>query len=73
MGTFLIVLGAIVAVLTGGCTLMFLADTGLNDPFAPLAWIFGGIPFVLGLGLLFVGLAVNKHKAKREAADSQNP
>ncbi|MEJ6708050.1 MAG: hypothetical protein QNK92_04430 [Amylibacter sp.] len=55
-----------------GVTLMFLADSGLNDPFAPLAWVFGGIPFILGVGLLFVGLAVNKYKAKRESTDPQN-
>jgi hypothetical protein len=72
MGTFLIVLGAIVAVLTGGCTLMFFAGSGFNDPFAPVALVFGGIPFLVGIGLLFIGLAVNKHKIKRENEAYEN-
>lgn len=73
MGTFLIVLGALVAVLCGGCTLLALADMGLNDPFTGLALLVGGVPFAIGVGVLFLGIAVNKHKAKRAAEDSKIP
>lgn len=73
MGNFLIVLGALVAVLCGGCTVLALSDMGLNDPFTGVALVVGGVPFAIGLGILFVGIAVNKHKEKREAENSRQP
>lgn len=73
MGTFLIVLGALVAVLCGGCTLLALSEMGLNDPFTGVALVVGGVPFAVGIGLLCVGIAVNKHKEKRAAEDSHTP
>ena len=73
MGKFLIVLGGIIAGLSGGCSLLFFADMGVNDPFSGAILVIGGIPFVIGIGLLLVGIAVNKHKAKRAAQDRQTP
>ena len=73
MGTFLIVLGALVAILCGGCTLLALSDMGLNDPFTGLALLVGGVPFAIGIGVLFVGIAVNKHKEKRATEDRNAP
>ncbi len=73
MGTFLIVLGALVAILCGGCTLLALSDMGLNDPFAVAALVVGGVPFAIGIGILFIGIAVNKHKEKRAAEDQNAP
>ncbi len=73
MGKFLIVLGSIIAVLSGGCSLLAVAESGLDDLFIGYVVIFGGVPFVFGTILLLVGIAVQKHKVKREASGSQNP
>jgi hypothetical protein len=76
MGTFLIVLGSLVAILCGGCTLLALSDMGLNSQFSALAFLFGGVPFAIGICLLLIGLAVNKRTrridmAKKAAADTR--
>jgi hypothetical protein len=69
MGKFLIVFGAIVALISGGCTLAVLSDTTFNDPFIGLVFLIGGVPFVIGIGILLVGMVVNRHSAKRTTED----
>jgi hypothetical protein len=71
MGKFLIVFGAIVALISGGCTLAVLSDTTFNDPFIGLVFLIGGVPFVVGIGILLIGVAVNKHVQKR-ATESEH-
>ena len=65
-GTLLMLIGGLIAFLSGGCTLLVAgaslisviqSPSGilslLSD--APLLLIFGGIPFAAGLGLFFIG------------------
>jgi hypothetical protein len=82
MGLFLKYLGIIVMSLSGMCTsYFFFAPLFLSDRFNPMGTygrlsevryflvplaIFGGIPFMLGLGLFFWGRKLIKRKSLNE-------
>ncbi|HEU4969438.1 hypothetical protein [Sphingomonas sp.] len=63
-GGILLAIGILIAGASGLCTLIFVgSSTGQpNDlgPILPLALIFGGLPFLVGIGLIIGGRALLK-------------
>lgn len=64
--------GLLIAVLSGLCTGMLLLSAGFGGEdlalALPMALLFGGIPFGIGLGLFFLGRALIR-QAGREKDD----
>jgi len=60
LGGILYAVGILIAGLSGLCSLIFFA-TEVTSPYTPFSelmtylFAFGGIPFIIGLGFLFVG------------------
>lgn len=70
-GWVLIVIGFMIALFSGGCTLLFFLDNRTNvfDPNAiGLLLLFGGIPFVLGMGIRSLGLRLVRPKKRNDDA-----
>lgn len=64
MGGLLLVVGWLIALLTGGCTLFFLfqmlSDAITGNPYVGvsdigLLLIIGGVPFLVGVGIIKIG------------------
>lgn len=60
---FLAIVGALAALLSGGCSILVLSD-GMGLGLFVLA--FGGAPFVLGLLVLWMALTLGRGPAPRE-------
>ena len=82
IGGILIAAGILIAGASGLCSLymVFTSDTfrsgGLGELMSmlPLLLLFGGIPFALGLGLVFGGRSViRRGRSERKAADGDVP
>jgi hypothetical protein len=71
-GCLLIVMGALLAVFCGGCTLLFWVGSlgsggSLNDEsgILVLSFVLGGIPALGGIGLIIAGVAIIRGGRKR--------
>lgn len=61
-GGLLVVIGCLIAVLSGGCTLFMIISGGGLRMLFPIILIIGGAPFLVGLGLFFWGRKIrNNH------------
>lgn len=69
-GGLLLALGILIAGLSGLCTVMMFTSSGTPvsaDEILeslPIVLIFGGIPFVMGLGLVFAGRSLLRERGQ---------
>lgn len=64
MAKFFMVIGVIIMVLSGGCSLLFLGD--LNSPYVDIGTVavIGGVPFAVGL-IVFLLAKASQGKTKQ--------
>ena len=76
-GGLLLAIGLVIAALCGLCTGIFLINalvsSGSEAEFGLLALIIGGIPTLIGIGLVFLGRHLLRKAAVRDAQQEQAP
>ncbi len=69
LGGIMLAIGILIAGASGLCSAVFLVSTiGQSLEMLPLIILFGGVPFVVGLGLFFGGRALIR-SADRDAGE----
>jgi uncharacterized membrane protein len=61
--TLLAVIGWVGALLSGGCTLLFLGSSGSSGNYQGAVLLFGGVPFLLSLLFIWLGRKISKKTA----------
>ena len=68
-GGILIAIGILIAGASGLCSIAVLTDSGefAGPEMWPLVLMIGGIPFAIGVGMVFGGRAIIRSAARRES------
>jgi membrane protein implicated in regulation of membrane protease activity len=70
--TLLAVIGWVGALLSGGCTLLFLGSSGSSGSYQGAIWLFGGVPFLVSLLFIWLGRKISKKSTTAEESDQQD-
>ncbi len=74
LGGLLMVLGFFIALISGGCVVVMIPLSGFQFDFLGITAIVGGVPFVVGLSLYFLGKRImpGREEPKRITDDPQD-
>ena len=71
-GTLLAVIGWGGALLSGGCTLLFLNPSEFSVNNLGIVLLFGGVPFLLSLLLIWLGRKISRNSKTAEETDQRD-